>query len=78
MSSIYIKGLLLNHFFKAPTDVSSSYHIYQFQLQNNDGLYSIINIFSRTDVNLELNKEVELPISISLSNNQIVYEFKRI
>lgn len=76
-SSIFIKGTLLNQHFKAPTDASSSYFIYQFQLQNNDGLFSIINILSKKDMNIELNKEVDLPISISLFNNQIVYEFKR-
>lgn len=76
-SSIFIKGKLLNQHFKAPTEGSNSYFIYQFQVKNNDGLFSIINILSKKDMNIELNKEVDLPISISLFNNQIVYEFKR-
>ena len=57
-SSIFIKGTLLNQHFKTPTDSSNSYFIYQFQVQNNDGLFSIINILSKKDMNIELNKKV--------------------
>ena len=77
-SLIYIKGFLLNQSTKVSIENSSSYFIYQFKIKNNDDVYSIINIFSKQNMNLELNKEVELPISVSLFNGQITYEFKRI
>ena len=77
-SSIYIKVFLLNQSTKVSIENSSSYFIYQFKIKNNDDLYSIINIFSKQNMNLELNKEVELPVSVSLFNGQITYEFKRI
>lgn len=76
-SLIYIKGFLLNQSTKVSIENSSSYFIYQFKIKNNDDLYSIINIFSKQNMNLELNKEVDLPVSVSLFNGQITYEFKR-
>ncbi len=78
MSGIFIKGQLLNKHFKAPTEQSTAYHIYQFQIQNNDGLYLIVNVYSKIEIeSIELNKEVELQISVSLFNNQIIYEYKK-
>ena len=76
-SLIYIKCFLLNQSTKVSIENSSSYFIYQFKIKNNDDLYSIINIFSKQNMNLELNKEVDLPVSVSLFNGQITYEFKR-
>lgn len=78
MSGIFIKGELLNKHFKAPTEQSAAYHIYQFQIKNNDGLYLIVNVYSKIEIeSIELNKEVELQISVSLFNNQIIYEYKK-
>ena len=75
MCTLFIKGALLNKHFKSSSD--SSYYLYQFQIQNNDGLYSIINIHSKKNMNLEINELVELPITVTLYNNQIIYEFKK-
>ncbi|MDD2896713.1 MAG: hypothetical protein PHG81_11920 [Aliarcobacter sp.] len=78
MSGIFIRGELLNKHFKAPTEQSTAYHIYQFQIKNNDGLYLIVNVYSKIEIeSIELNKEVELQISVSLFNNQIIYEYKK-
>jgi|GEM_PF-4178592 len=76
MTSLYIKGNLLHKQFK--TTSKSSYYIYQFLVQNNDGIHSVINVHSQSNLNIEIDKPVDLPISVFLFDNQIIYEFKKV
>ncbi len=76
MAQILIKGMLLKQHFK--NTPQSSFYIYQFQISDNNGMISIINIYSKQDLKIDSNKEIELPINISLNANaQIVYEFNK-
>jgi hypothetical protein len=52
-----------------------SFFIYQFQITNNDDLLSIINIHSRKEKNINKDEEIELPIIVSVSNNDLFFEF---
>lgn len=74
-TDIIIKGKVLQeHYYNSQT---SSFYIYQFQLQDNKGLYQVINIHSKKNLNLKKDDLVELPILITLYNNEINYEFKK-
>jgi hypothetical protein len=73
MAQILIKGKLLNKIVK--TNEHMSFFIYQFQITNNDDLLSIINIHSRKEKNINKDEEIELPIIVSVSNNDLFFEF---
>ena len=73
MAQILIKGNLLNKIVK--TNEHMTYFIYQFQVIEKDDLLSIINIHSRKDNNINKEEQIELPIIVSVSNNELFYEF---
>lgn len=78
MASIFIKGYLLKKHFINNSQVS--YYIYQFQIIDNNDIYSIINIHSKQNIDIDSSKEIDLPITVSLNQNtnQIIYEFKKV
>ena len=76
MASFYIKGKILHSDFKRSQ--IKSFYVYQFQILNIDGFYSIVNIYSKDKTNLKDDEEIELPVFISLVDGRIIYEFKRV
>lgn len=75
-SSLFIKGKVLNKKFKTPTNHNQNpYYIYQFLVKNNDSLFSLINIMSSKDLIVDLNEDVDLPVSVTLFEGRIIYEF---
>ena len=76
MASFYIKGKILHSDFKRSQ--IKSFYVYQFQILNIDGFYSIVNIYSKDKTSFKLDEEIDLPVFISLIDGRIIYEFKRV
>lgn len=76
MASFFIIGKILHSDFKQSQ--TKSFYVYQFQVLSIDGLYSIVNVYSKDKIVLknENDEEIKLPIFITVIDGRIIYETK--
>lgn len=74
MASFFIIGNILHSDFKQSQ--TKSFYVYQFQVLSIDGLYSIVNVYSKDKINLKSDEEIKLPVFISVADGRIIYETK--
>lgn len=53
----------------------SVYYIYQFEVSKNDGYLEIVDVYTKEKFPFQENEEITVPLSISVRDNHIIYEF---
>ncbi len=56
----------------------SVYYIYQFEVSKDDGYLEIIDVYTKDKFLYKENEEITIPLSISVRDNHILYEFNKL